>query len=287
MAKKRQGAATARAIGAGLAASLRALSRPFGREMGARIAGHASQLVAPIVTVATPRGRLRFWCPSSTSAKYAVNFLRYEPDTRAWIESRVKAGDHLWDVGANMGAYSLYASLVPGVTVTAFEPMAGTYGALVKNVLLNPFAKETVALCVALSDTNALAPFYLRNTEVGGAMHALGAPEAVDGLFEAASVQNVVSLRGDDLVKTFGARAPDHVKIDVDGHELRVLKGMSGILPSVRTLWIEMLDAADTSGENARIEALLLSFGFASKDSGGPNRLFVNETLRDRVQSLG
>jgi len=83
VAKKRQRIVLARTIGAGLAATLRALSLPFGKEMGARIAGHASPLVAPVIKVATERGTLRFWCPSSTSAKYAVNFLRYEPDTRA------------------------------------------------------------------------------------------------------------------------------------------------------------------------------------------------------------
>jgi FkbM family methyltransferase len=264
-----------RVIGSGLAAALRALSFPFGREMGSRIAGHASQLVAPIVRVDTPRGAMRFWCPSSTSAKYAINFMRYEPDTRAWIETHIKPGEHMWDIGANIGAYTLYASLLSGVTATAFEPVAGTYAALVRNISLNPAAKETVALSVALSDANALAPFYLRNTEVGGAMHALGAPETFDGRFEEASVQYVVAMRGDELVHRFGARSPDHVKLDVDGHELRVLKGMSGVLGSVRTLWIEMEDAAELSGENARIETYLSGFGF-SVERTGRNRLFVN-----------
>ena len=261
-----------------MAAAVRALSLPFGKEMGSRIAGHAAFRVAPIVSVKTPRGNMRFWCPSSTSAKYAVNFMRYEPDTRAWIETHVKPGEHMWDVGANIGAYTLYASLMPGVAVTALEPVANTYAALVRNLSLNPPAKNAVALAVALSDRDTLAPFYLRNTEVGGAMHALGAPETYDGPFEAESVQHVVAMRGDDLVRTLGARAPDHVKIDVDGHELRVLEGMSGVLAQVRTFWIEMEDAADASGENARIEAFLSTRGFTVERTGR-NRLFVNRNL--------
>ncbi len=246
--------------------------------MGSRIAGHASLLVAPIVTVRTSRGVMRFWCPSSTSAKYAINFMRYEPDTRAWIEAQVKPGEHLWDVGANIGAYTLYATLQAGVTATAFEPVAGTYAALIKNISLNPAAEATVALPIALSDTNALSPFYLRNLEIGGAMHALGQPETFDGRFEPAAVQHVVSLRGDDLVTQYGARPPDHIKLDVDGHELRVLKGMSAILPKVRTLWIEMEDAAEASGENARIESYLESLGFCVQRTGR-NRMFVNAKL--------
>jgi FkbM family methyltransferase len=265
-------------IGAGLAAALRALTFAFGKEMGSRIAGHAAFRVAPIVKVNTARGVMRFWCPSSTSAKYAVNFLRYEPDTRAWIETHVRSGDHMWDIGANIGAYTLYASLVPGVTVTAFEPVANTYAALTKNISLNPFAKDVVALSLALSDGNGLVPFYLRNTEVGGAMHALGAPETFDGPFEVASIETVVAIKGEDLVKNFGARPPDHVKLDVDGHELRVLKGMAGLLPAIRTLWIEMEDAAELSGENARIEAFLVGLGF-SISRAGRNRLFINAKL--------
>lgn len=264
-----------RAIGSGLAGALRAISMPFGTEMGSRIAGHASQLVAPIVSVQTPRGAMRFWCPSSTSAKYAVNFMRYEPDTRGWIDAYVTPGHHMWDIGANIGAYTLYAAMAKGVTVTAFEPVAGTYAALVKNISLNPSAKDCVALALALSDANAIAPFYLRNTEAGGAMHALGAPETYDGRFEAERVEHVVSMRGDELVQRFGARRPDHVKLDVDGHELRVLRGLSGILSAVKTLWIETEGAAEASGENARIENYLSGFGF-SIEQKGRNCLFVN-----------
>jgi FkbM family methyltransferase len=281
LAKKPPAPTGIRAAGSTLAAALRATSMLFGRESGARIAGHASQLVAPVVNVATPRGSMRFWCPSATSAKYAVNFLRYEPDTRAWLENFIKPGDHLWDVGANIGAYSLYATLVPGVTVTAFEPVAGTYAALTRNISLNGFAKDTIALCIALSDHTALAPFYLRNTEVGGAMHALGSPDACDGKFEAETVQHVLSLRGDDLVKEFGARPPDHVKIDVDGHELRVLKGLTALLPAIQTLWVEMVEISDASGENARIEAYLSELGF-SLEQRGDNGLFINRKLGRR-----
>jgi FkbM family methyltransferase len=277
LVRKKPGPFAVRAIGSGLAGAVRAISIPFGKEMGSRIAGHASQLVAPIVSVQTPRGAMRFWCPSSTSAKYAVNFMRYEPDTREWIETHVTPGQHMWDVGANIGAYTLYASLAKGVTVTAFEPVAATYGALVTNISLNPSAKDTVALALALSDGNAIAPFYLRNTEAGGAMHALGAPETFDGRFEAERVEHVVSIRGDELVERFGARRPDHIKLDVDGHELRVLKGLSGILSSVRTLWIETEEAAENSGENARIENYLSGFGFAAGQKGR-NQVFINKT---------
>src|SRR6202158_2175390 len=87
MSKRKPGAPGVRVVGSALAVAVRALTLPFGREVGTRIAGHASGLIAPVVAVKTPRGAIRFWCPSSTSSKYAVRFMRYEPDTRAWIEN--------------------------------------------------------------------------------------------------------------------------------------------------------------------------------------------------------
>jgi FkbM family methyltransferase len=283
MSKRKLGARGVRVIGSALAMAVRALTLPFGREMGTRIAGHASGLIAPVVAVKTPRGALRFWCPSSTSSKYAVRFMRYEPDTRAWIENYVRPGQHLWDVGANIGAYALYGGLMPGVSVTAFEPMAVNFAALVKNLDLNRQA-QAVALCLALSDVTQLAPFYLRDTDAGSAMHALGMPETFEGSFDPISKQTVMSVRGDQLPRLFGIRPPDHVKLDVDGHELRVLQGMAGLLPSVRTLWIEMEAAADASGENARIKAALASHGFVLRGAGR-NRLFVNRKLADSAET--
>ncbi|MBV9570743.1 MAG: FkbM family methyltransferase [Alphaproteobacteria bacterium] len=264
-----------RRLGGWFAGLVRALAAPLGKTASARTAAHTANRLAPIVPVHTPRGVLRFRCPSFTAARRATRFLVSEPETRAWLEEYAKPGDHMWDVGANVGLHALYACLLPGVTVTAFEPVPNTFAVLADNVAINGFGERASCLCLGLSDANAMVPIYLTDADAGTTMHALGAPVNVAGAFEAAGVVNVLTARGDELVARFGVTAPRHLKIDVDGHELRVLKGLRSLLPGVRSVWIEMLEGAHNADENSRIESLLTEAGFEKRHRAGMNQLFV------------
>lgn len=279
MAKKRK-LSFARIIGGGFVGAARAVTALYGRETATNAMAYAASAIPPLVTVDTPRGTLRFWCPSQAAAKRALKFLRSEPETRNWIDCMVRPGDHVWDVGANVGAYTLYACLNEDVTVTAFEPVAGTFSVLARNLLINGFGERATALCVALSNADALAPMYLTSTQPGAAMHALAEPESVRGPFEAEGKQTVLAMRGDGLIARFGVTKPDHVKIDVDGHELRVLEGLEALLPSIRTIWVEMVEAGNASGQNSEIDAYLTARGFAeqllAEGHTGRNRMYVN-----------
>lgn len=277
-----------RRVGVWLAAFVHALTMPAGARASARLAAHTANRLAPIVPVTTPRGILRFRCPSFTAARRATRFLVSEPETRAWLEEYAKPGDHVWDVGANVGLHALYACLLSGVTVTAFEPVPSTFAVLADNVAINGFGARASSLCLGLSDANALVPIYLTDADAGSTMHALGAPVNVSGAFEAAGAVNVLTARGDELVKHFGLKPPQHLKIDVDGHELRVLRGLTSLLSGVRSIWIEMLEGAHNAEENLRIEALLAEAGFEKRHRAGMNQLFVNpRTAADRAAGVG
>src|SRR6185312_15277045 len=151
-------ASFARLLGAGLAHGAQAITRLFGRRIGARAAAHSSALLAPVVDVHTSRGMLRFRCSSARSAALAAGFLQHEPDTRCWIDEHVRSGDVLWDIGANIGAYTLYAGLTPNVRVVAFEPLASTYAMLADNIGLNGIGDHAIAICAALSSTSGFFP---------------------------------------------------------------------------------------------------------------------------------
>lgn len=278
MAKRRR--SFARMLGGSLAGAARSAMRLFGRGTGTRAAGYAASVIAPIVSVHTARGDLRFSCASYWSAKRALGFLKQEPDTLAWIDAHIRAGDHLWDIGANVGAYSLYACLDKDITATSFEPAASTFAILVRNLDLNGMGDRVVPLCLALSDTNAIAPLYLSDSEAGSSMHALGAPSNVQGEFTAVGVQQTPSMRADVLLSQLNLRSPDHVKIDVDGHELQVLRGMGDLMDRARTVWIEMEEQAGNPIAQNEIAALLERHGFTRAGRGGRNCLFIrNESL--------
>jgi FkbM family methyltransferase len=168
-----------------------------------------------------------------------------EPETVEWIQTCFKEGDIFYDIGANVGAYSLVASKYFGgkIKVYAFEPGFATFPQLCKNIFLNDCQGSITPLQIALSDKTTIDVFNYNNLTPGGALHALGEPVDHKGdVFQPVFQQPVLSYRIDDLIEQFHIPVPDHIKIDVDGIELKILKGAEETLlnPSVNSLLLEL-----------------------------------------------
>jgi len=276
---KRQGVSLAKIVGSGIAGLARGFTLPFGSYYGRRIAAQAAMSLTPTLKVNTPRGELKYPAPSPAAVKHASHLVTREPDTIAWLDEFVKSGDHLWDIGANIGAYALYAALREGVSVTAFEPMPGNQGVLTDALIANGLGERVTALPMGVSDRTGLVTIYLIDTAPGTGLHALGEPVNVRGRFEAAASIVVPVIRGDEAIACFGVKKPSHIKIDVDGHEMKVLVGLTGVLDGVKSLWIETTPDADKSGANAQIDSFLAAHGFRrgalAQLVTGENTLFV------------
>ena len=187
-----------------------------------------------------------------------------EPETVAWIEQFVRGGDVLFDIGANVGAYSLVADRATkgGCTVYAFEPSFSTFAQLSRNIALNGAAGRVIPVLVALSDVTGLVTFNYSSTDPGTALHALGPSLDSSGKpFTPAFTQPVLSYRMDDFIAQFAIAAPNHIKLDVDGLELKVLRGATGVLanPRLRTVIVEIEPGRP---ERAAIEELLAANRF-------------------------
>ena len=76
--------------------------------------------------------------------------MRTNLTTLAWIDE-IGECSCLWDIGANVGVFSLYAALRPQVRVIAFEPGGGNYAALNRNIELNRMSSQISAYCIALA----------------------------------------------------------------------------------------------------------------------------------------
>jgi FkbM family methyltransferase len=165
-----------------------------------------------------------------------------EPFTVDWIHRSVRAGDVLYDIGANVGAYSLVAAKKPGgaARVFAFEPSYANVSSLCANIVLNGAADAITPLAVALSGSSGLSVLGLRALEPGAARHTLGGGPSAEGpsLYE----QPVLTFRLDDLVERLGLPLPNHIKLDVDGGELAVLEGAGRTLasPLLRSMLVEV-----------------------------------------------
>lgn len=166
----------------------------------------------------------------------------------------------LFDIGANVGVYTLYAAINRKVKVMAFEPLAANYFLLNRNIEENGLSDVATAYCVALNDQDMVSTLHIQNTGFGSALSSFDDP--VDHLgqrFAAKFQQGMVGMSLDSFIEKFQPEFPNFIKIDVDGIEDKIIKGMAKTLadPRLRSLSIELDEGrpAYTNGVIAAIEA--------------------------------
>ncbi len=146
------------------------------------------------------------------------------------LDQMLRAGDRVVDVGANIGYNTLYAARCVGPTghVTAIEPAQDNLAILYANLFANRIDNVDV-LPYAATHKRALLKFYLR-----GDISAVNSLFADNFYHHITNTVEVLGVPLDDLL----ADPPHVVKIDVEGGELGVLKGMTRILqaPSLRLI---------------------------------------------------
>lgn len=170
-----------------------------------------------------------------------------EPETINWIQTFFRKGDVYYDIGANVGAYALVAAkcFQGDLQVYAFEPSFPTFKQLCINVVINDCQDCITPLQVALSDQTSMAVLNYSSLVPGSALHALG--EACDykrEKFRPVIKQSVLAFALDDLIGQFALSPPTHIKLDVDGTELSILKGAEKTLVStlLRSVLVEILE---------------------------------------------
>lgn len=185
---------------------------------------------------------------------------RKEPETVAWLRRTLRPGDLIFDVGANVGAYSLIAAaLEPHAKILAFEPVAATYASLCENIALNELSNRISPLAVALGDRQGLLSFGMGSHSRGaaghGGLHATGA-DAV----------TVLGATVDGFLRAIAIGCPTHLKIDVDGSEHLVLAGAIESLrdPRMRTVLVEV-DVATSRMD--QVGPVLEAAGFIQTES--------------------
>lgn len=235
---------------------LKKIIKIVGRGKAAAIMSQISDDITPIITKKTDFGAVHFFCLGLQTERRANLLLTKEPETIEWINGFNKE-DVFWDVGANIGVYSLYAAL-RGLSVLAFEPSPGNYYLLSKNIEINKMDDKISAYCIALNDETKLDIFYMANTELGGALSSFGEARDWQGnIFTASLKQAMVGVSIDDFIKQFNPPFPNHIKIDVDGIEDSIIKGGNNTLNDARlkSVLIE-LDAGRQEYTDAVIDAL-------------------------------
>ena len=158
-----------------------------------------------------------------------INLLsegRYEEDELRLFRRFLRPGVRVLDIGANYGIYSITAApyVRPGGRVTAFEPNPHVHDLFWSSIYLNGFFDVIDLQRLAVADTNGELRFEINETSPGGA-HIVS---PTDDSPAHHLVIDVAVVRIDDRLDRDAI--VDVVKIDVEGHEESVLRGMREVI---------------------------------------------------------
>jgi FkbM family methyltransferase len=261
----------ARALPVGILRS--ANQRLHGSRLGRHLLNRIWTAVGDQPTV-VPGGALAGWRFASGGGQPAYLLGVSEPDVQRALERHVRAGDVVYDIGANVGFFALLAARLstPGGHVYAFEPMEPNVRALRRNLELNAVDHATVVQA-AVSDRCGRAHMSPGNNQATGHLAEQG-----PGLMtvEATTIDTFVAA---------GHRPPTLLKIDVEGAEDRVLRGMRDTLLEHRPVILCELHHDVIDPRRAAITSLLDVAGYDEhlvEDPGGsmPHLLALPRDMR-------
>lgn len=225
---------------------------------------------------------LFFHIPNWLSEYRAKTLISKEPETILWLDG-MPPNSVFYDIGANMGAYSIYAAALRQARVFAFEPSFLNVELLFRNVQTNQLQNQITILPISLSNRNQIENLYMsRGDNIwGGAHNSSGNSISQDGLpMESFISSSQIAFSLDRLVQILNLPSPDYIKIDVDGLESSILQGAHQTLGAIKGILVEV-DEKNTL-QNTEISTLLSSLHFARLDSLGGVQLKENQIwIRD------
>ena len=171
-----------------------------------------------------------FFAPNELIKWRVKTIYSKEPETINWIDT-FKKNSVFWDIGANIGLYSIYAALkLKDLKIIAFEPSSLNYSILSKNISINKLNKKINIFQIPLSSyKNKFLDFHETSLSEGSALHSF------DSKSNKKKILNSYKIYGtsiDFIIKNKIIDFPDYVKIDVDGIEDKILNSAQSLLKS-------------------------------------------------------
>jgi FkbM family methyltransferase len=214
-----------------------------------------------LVTVTLDKGfRMRLDLEDPEQRKVYFFGHYHERYEAALVARLLDPGEVFWDVGANVGYFSLVAAAAvgPAGEVLAFEPGAASLARLRENAALNP--EHPIRIYPwAVAEADGEAVLY----------RAAGIADSSASLFAAAAGaaggETCVTVALDNLLKKEGPRPPDFLKLDVEGAELAALRGAAGLLADSRPLLLVEMEEKNLRAAGASksaIQDFLKDYGY-------------------------
>ena len=190
-----------------------------------------------LITKEINKKKVTFFCPSTKCFSRVQTLYTKEPETINWINNfdqnkKIK----LWDIGANIGLYSIYAATkFNDIEVIAFEPSTSNTRVLSRNISLNKLDKKIKIFQLALSNqANIVSQFKETNFQEGGSLSTFKEKFNYEGKdLDDNQIENQYQIFGtslNDLIDKNILDIPNYIKCDVDGLEHLILQGADQFL---------------------------------------------------------
>ena len=189
---------------------------------------------------------IKFFVPNQVTNWRVDTYFSKEPETLEWIDSFEKKENLIfWDIGANIGLYSIYNSLKnPKSTTIAFEPSSSNLRVLTRNISINNLEKNIKVVPIPLTNKeNIFQEMNEGHFIEGGALNSFGEKFDFEGKeFKPTMKYNLLGTTMNYFIENSILDIPDYIKIDVDGIEHLILEGGDKFLndKKVKSLSIEI-----------------------------------------------
>jgi FkbM family methyltransferase len=191
-------------------------------------------------------GEINFTLPCDNWITHFRWYLihKKEPEVRMFIDKYVRDSDVFFDIGANIGIYSIYASKrFTNLEAICFEPEFSNLHYLKQNIIENHLIDQMSAYSIAISDKVGTSKLYIQDTMPGAAIHSESI-EKIETTAEGLPVvwsEGIIAYTLDAIVQELN-KTPNIIKIDTDGNEAKILRGAPKLLKNtvLRSLILEI-----------------------------------------------
>lgn len=171
-------------------------------------------------------------------------FKTKEQEVRRYIDQYVHDGDVFFDIGANVGIFTIYtAKRYNHISVYSFEPEYSNLNLLKDNIVHNNLNDKVAIYSLAVSDFVGLTRLNIQDITPGSAAHteSKDSISMTDEGYPVVWAEGVMACTIDHICEQLRT-IPNCIKIDTDGNEEKILRGAKKTLaqPHLRSLVIEM-----------------------------------------------
>ena len=210
---------------------------------------------------------INFYIPNDLVNSRVNTFYSKEPETLKWIDSFIKNKKIVfWDIGANIGLYSIYNSQKnPKSQTIAFEPSTSNLRTLSRNISINNLQNKILifptALTNSLNRNNYFSLIKESSFFEGSALNAVNVNYNFEGKkFKIKNNYRIFSNSISYFIDNNILKIPDYIKIDVDGTEYLILEGAKKYLKKTKSLLIEVNE--NFSESHKKIITIMKKNGF-------------------------